>query len=341
MLVVTMLAGCDTDGDYVETGYQTIQVSFVYPQTANQQYDIMLDGQTAKNNVIYVPSTNHNGVLEVKDKATGEIAFSDNVEIKPNLTIPLILLDGEVGIFSEENYAEYELVFIPLIAGEESLYTLKINGNTVIPYTKSYARKGIDYTLEISKDGTPLYTGTINIESGTLCIIEQQSPETGEMSYLTLTGSADEAEPDSEYKTKVRFFFNKVNDLADVDSVNVDFYSFNQETYQYDGQGLEKYKSVKVKVGELSDYVEFDLSLYKDISSMATGFMYHVTNANDGSVVFDLSNQGQLVLEPQDYTGDAVYKSLYKFQTAILDGSYGWLSIYTVFGERWHPTTNE
>lgn len=135
MLAVTMLAGCDTEGDEIETGYLSFNVSFVYPSTASDNYKVVFNGNEILNSGV-VSKTNPSGVLEIYNRQDNSLEFSQSITVTPNMTFQFIELNGEVDLYNEEKYTWFVPTLVINTPGEENLYTLTFNDRICRSHTE-------------------------------------------------------------------------------------------------------------------------------------------------------------------------------------------------------------
>lgn len=344
LLASVHFISCDTEGDVIETGFSLLNVSFVYPSDADEIYRVTFNGQDAKNGSFYVPKNETNGNLEVYDNANENLVFSENITVEPNQNIQLIALDGEVGVFSEENYSTFTITFVPLDDSERNKYSFKVNGNTCVfdGVTANYMKLGQEsYAVEILKDGQSIYSADdVTITPGGSLVILETYLETGEIGYQILTGNSDDNPPATPNVGKANFYFTKSYSFVNTDSIRVELYSYNADTFFFDGtsDGLEEVANFTIKAYQLSDYIEFDLTKYQDEgSTQATGYTYKVFDAKTEDLLFDGTIQwGSIYFETQSDP----FAFMWKYQTMVIEYTGDWASIYTLIrGEGWENPT--
>ena len=249
MLAVTMLAGCDTEGEYIDTGFVSYSVQFSQQQgSIGENYEIKFNGETCKNGSI-IGKKGSIGKLEVFEKESGELVFSKDIALDENTTIELIkTVEGGIDILSDK-YVSFTPVI--LYAGEETDYTATFDGGELINrYTNYIMPDHMDGILNIvrNSDGQTLFEQNVTLTPNGQINIMQLS----DTDFLEIPES-NEPDPESKQFTKIRFFYT-ADAFPGNDELQLVVYLMDLSAMQFS----DPVATINLKAGELSEYIQID-----------------------------------------------------------------------------------
>lgn len=341
---------CDTEGDEIETDFLSFYCSFVYPTSASDNYKIVFNGEEILNSG-FVPKNSPSGIIEVYNRQDNSLEFSQSISVMQNMTIQFIVLDDKVDLYNEEKYTWFVPTLVINNPGEENLYTLTFNGQN-LPFSygeRIYVnRNNLSGMLELKKEGSTVFSQEYTITpEGYLNMVEMMNMTTGMMEYMILEGSGDEEEPASDNICKTRFFYTKNYLFADVDSIRAVISTFDADQYwlTMDEDLVIPIDTITFRAGELSEYVDFDLTRFRtESSTQPANFYLDLWDAKPNGE--QLSNHTIDMMMPfvdtQGYSGDSYFKALYKFQTMRIESADWGMSVYYVFNNGlWETSPTE
>lgn len=349
LCAIFCFASCDTEGDEIEMGYLSFNVSFVYPSTASDNYKIIFNGDEILNSGV-VSKNNPSGILEIYNRQDNSLDFSQSITVTPNMTIQFIELNGEVDLYSEEKYTWFVPTLVINTPGEENLYNLTFNGQNLPLYgERMYVNKNnLNGTLELKKEGTTVFSQEYTVTpEGYLNMIEMMNQTTGLMEYTILEGGGDEEEPASDNICKTRFFYTKGYKFADVDSIRAVVSAFDPDQYwmTMDDNLVIPIDTITFKAGELSEYVDLDLTQFRtESSTQPTNFFLDLWDAKPGGEQLSDHTVDMMMpyIDTQGYSGDSYFKALYKFQTMRIESADWGMSVYYIFNNGlWETSPTE
>lgn len=350
LCAIFCFTSCDTEGDEIEMGYLSFNVSFVYPSTASDNYKVVFNGDEILNSGV-VSKNNPSGILEIYNKQDNSLEFSQSITITPNMTIQFIELNGEVDLYSEEKYTWFVPTLVINMPGEEDLYTLTFNGQN-LPFLygeRVYVnRNNLEGKLELKREGTIVFSQEYTVTpEGYLNMIEMMNQTTGLMEYTILEGGGDEDEPASDNICKTRFFYTKGYKFADVDSIRAVVSAFDPDQYwmTMDDNLVVPIDTITFKAGELSEYVDLDLTQFRtESSTQPTNFFLDLWDAKPGGEQLSDHKVDMMMpfVDTQGYSGDSYFKARYKFQTMRIESADWGMSVYYVFNNGlWETSPTE
>ena len=339
LCTIFCFTSCDTEGDEIEVGFFSFNYSFVYPSSANDIYKVIFNEEEIQR-MGFVPRNNPTGLIEIYNRRDNSLEFSQPITVSPNMTIQFIELNGEVDLYSEEKYTWFVPTLVINTPGEENLYTLTFNGQNM-PFSygeRVYInRNNLSGRLELKKEGNTVFSQEYTVTpEGYLNMIEMMNQTTGLMEYTILEGGGDEEEPASDNICKTRFFYTKGYKFADVDSIRAVVSAFDPDQYwmTMDDNLVIPIDTITFKAGELSEYVDLDLTQFRtESSTQPTNFFLDLWDAKPGGAQLSDHTVDMMMpyIETQGYSGDSYFKALYKFQTMRIESADWGMSVYYVF----------
>lgn len=323
-----LLTGCETESDeWVDVGYKSLRIQMFFQADETKSYTAFFNDQE----ISMQPGPGNSKLFQVPD-TVGVLKVFNNNEPTPELeviinvgTIYLIQLPGQpVTLYEEEDFIKFSAL-ISLFEGYKAVFY----GQEILQ-GENYIRKDNttgDLEFYGEEGTTPVDTiEDVTLTEGENLIILQ----TSETEFVQLSGGdTEEPEPEGDHLSKVRFFYTPAGKL-NVDSIRLNIFAFNPMT---GSDFIWDYKSVVVKKGELSPYIELDATLFKDYNSRA-GFAYSISNAETDEIIDDGMSAANTfsINKDQDY-----FKALYKFATRqILNKQPGYPSqIVEGLSEKW------
>ncbi|OUN98924.1 hypothetical protein [Bacteroides clarus] len=302
LIILIFLAGCQTEGEFESTSYNSYSITFLYPSNIDANYEFVLEGNKGTSG--YISKSKSEVELNVLKKDnqesvfSGKIAVDDLENINSNLNIRLIAVDGKVDIYDESNY----ISFIPTIlytVGTEDDYVLSFNNQTLENGKSNYIPKGkTEGLIQIKKNNE---SADLCYTSNPITIAEDMKlslMQLAEMDFMEIPEDT-EAEPTQSNTVKVRFFYIPDETLT-MDEIRVDFYRCDA-TWDW-ATPLPLAKTLTLKKGELSPYILFDLS-----DPIYDFYFYDITDVKTGEKIVDYLTYFSIVSMPLlVMTGDAV-----------------------------------
>lgn len=323
---VLLLSSCDNEGDIADFGYYTFQMSFIYPEEAQDDHRIVFNGEDIRAGTNqYISRKNNEGKLQVYDKEKGSLLYSQEIMIQEDQQrLQLIKLPGkEIDLYSEDTYVG----FLPtiLFSGDASLFTTSFNGQELVVNKTNYLSiDNLKGNLQIIKKGEsdPIYSQEFLIEPNSNINIMQLS----ETEFITVPED-DEPAPETRNLGKVRFFYNDA--FSSSSAIRVDFYYFDEYTWDWASE-LPLGESVVLKKSELSSYIEFNVTKESGLTSIICD-------------VYDLDNEEFITHYLENYNYGPLLnskihnESTHKFSTWQMGGETGFVTfkIIEALSTRW------
>jgi|AGTN01.1.fsa_nt_gi hypothetical protein len=333
IFLLIVLSGCDKQAELNEvvSGYMSLQSRIIYQPNA-VRYRVEFQGKDIS--TTYYNRDETEGELKVypTDSDTPELTTQYNITER-GTTIQLIKLPGKsIELYNESDY----ITFSATLALFEN-YKVFFNEQEIMPGMNYFKNNDLAGTLEFMKEGEADPLSTIEdftAKAGDNLILLQSSAT----DFIWLTGGSDEEPaPEADNISKVRFFYAPVGKL-NVDAIRLDFIAYDAD---FVSDIIMDYKSVVVKKGELSPYVELDVSIHKDNFNSRTAFAYSIYNAETGELLEDVWNGNNMFGLPQPSSGAAGrYKTTYKFITYQITNRIGFPpDVVEGLSEKWETET--
>ena len=309
MLVVTMLAGCDTEGDEIEMGYYSYSFSFFYPEDISNDYEFVFNGNVGASGI--VPKNEPDGFLEIREKGSGKNVFSQQISLAEQSQIQFIKIGEVISVYSPEKF----ISFIPTIiySGDASQYSAWFGNQElqvgVLNYLSIDKQTG---NFEIRKEGEtdPVFSEEMTIEADAVINLLQIS----ETDFIEVPEDTTPA-PTESNKCLVRFYYPA--GVFDAEEIRIDLYAFDENEWDWATE-LPCAGSVTVKKGEISDYVELTFSAD---GSQYISYMCDMTDVSTGEKLTDyLSDYVYLGQNENIPTDDGSTTVFSKVTYQIIDG---------------------
>lgn len=323
-----LFAGCDKNAELNEdiaAGFLRLNSNVIYPTNSSSDYRVEFQGKDISET--YFNRSESEGELTVysKDSDTPELTIIYNIA-ENGTTIDLIKLPGKgIELYKENDYISFSTV-IALFDGYKAI----LNDQEIVDGLNYIKKENTSGTLEFVEEGGTDPVSTIEdfvVENGESIVLLQAS----DTEFVQLAGGGEEeSAPDTDNLSKIRFFYPPIGRL-NVDSIRLDFIAFDMDMNE-----IIDYKSVVVKKGELSSYVELDAALFKDNYSSAATFGYSIYNADTEELIEDAFNGNNTFEIYQASSGDNRFKAGYKFTTYQITNRTGYPSkVIEELSERW------
>lgn len=312
MLVVTMLAGCDTEGEEISHSYTTYSVNVLYPENFSEldALHITLDGENILNTPF--PGKNErNGLLEITYQ--DYIPLDTAVTLQPNQNLQILLLPGKViELYDEESYITFTGSFI--FDG----YVAKLNGQELVNGLNYIRKDKAVGNLGIYEAGNdvPVAEIPVNIENGSNLNVMKLGDSFVEVPADT------EPDPVSNKILKARFLYQGDETLA-LDEIRLDFYVHDDWCWAFFDDCVA---SVTLKKGEFSDYIELDLSFrdtdFYDIcmdGAYGYSFYYDVIDPVTENILINHNDESSMV-GANDFPSDGMTWTYKKGTFVLKDG---------------------
>lgn len=273
LLLVLSLTSCDVNYNevYNNSGYINLTYSFVNLDAKN--YNVTFNKQKIDSyRGLYLPVNKANGTIEVYNKLTNNIEYSEQVSLNAdNSNIQFIQLPGKnMEVYHPNDYTSFKLIVF--YSGNASDFIITFNNNELINGL-NYIRKDVGLTglLEIHKknESIPLYSQKIEIKPDVpLTLLQLSSNE-----FIEVTDN--EPDPATKDSTKIRFFYTQ-DAIPKVKSVKLVIYFMAYEDYS-----TTPIDTIEFDANRMSPYVEVK-------SSMSGAWIYDlIDKANPNHKIVD------------------------------------------------------
>jgi hypothetical protein len=328
MAMITLLMGCDVDGDE-SVPYDSPKITFTaYHMTSMNGYIYYFNGNPDNDHHLYADADLLTGLFEVYPKKgdTGTPVFSRELTVEKGVTYQFVTLSGQrkIELFDEENIDAIKPLQIiwSVDYNERKEYTGTINGDTINLFSDLYIKKGEDITgtYKITKNGQTAFEQEMTFSATSLfpSLIQKS-----ELEFDALEVKNWGTDP-NEYSTKINFYFMPKYKLEGIQRAKIELYACNQDTWDwYSEDQLTLIGSVTVDACKLSDYVECDISLYKTEGACYNPFaaLLKIYDADQPGAepVIPLTDYVSPYIEPRNYSDDQkMYMPKYKVQTICI-----------------------
>lgn len=308
LCAILCLAGCDTEGDIIDTSYSELSVSFVYPSDAREKYDVLVNGEKAEGTAYF---KGNEAQLDIYEKTSGKLEFSKKV---PAGRISLIQLPGvEMDEYSEDTYSRITVKISdqggePLSSEEYAAYfnEQELSFDSRVG-SKNYIRndKLENGTFKLCKKATGevLYEqGNITLKpNGNLTVMENETAPSGFLYF-----PASDVEPEDEYHPMIRFvYFN--DNFPEATKIRFKLYAFNRGNNPQITPFEAPNNEITLTAGLISDYVSIDLNKY--FGGAAGGQIYlEITKIKaDGTEVKLTKAEDKVMTSASKYTKYVTY----------------------------------
>lgn len=344
---VALLTGCqqfdnlDSQDGLVSSSIQIYwqnDTSRTYRITYNNREVVMPfnPGKTVSNslNFTHLPSDTV-GVINIYNGAATTPEFSGTVNVNKQVQF-IQMYNDPIMIYNKADITNF-YISIVYQATSGNTYTATFNDAAIslVPYTRlMISRSKLTGTLKLYKNGstTPVYSGSMTIvPEKTLSLVQLPNKEIGPID------DAGEANPSTKNSTKIRFAGAKE---IGANGVRVDFYTAPYATSYYmygDYSGYKFFKSITIKAGELTPYIEFNLAQYGSTDPEMERLIvaFDIYDAQTGVLIQPKGDElGGLQIEKKE---DDRFSPIYKFATmqfAMMIG-YGYYDGGNLFGTTW------
>lgn len=288
ILVVVCFAGCDTEGDIIDTSFSTLSVSFVYPSDAREIYDIFVNEEKLEGGTAYFKG--NEAQLDIYEKNSGELEFSKKAhagEIISLIKLPGVAMDE----YSEDTYSQITVKISnqdgePLSSEEYSAYFSEQELSFDSRFgSKNYIRndKLENGTFKLCKKetGEVLYEqGNITLQpNGNLTVMENSTAPSG---YIYFPPS--DVEPEDNYHPLIRFvYFN--DNFPEAAQIKFKLYAYNRNSDPQITPLEAPNDEIVLTAGLISDYVSIDLNKYFDGARGGSVYLQITKVKEDGTEV--------------------------------------------------------
>ncbi|MGJ1410546.1 hypothetical protein ACR78Z_12800 [Sphingobacterium thalpophilum] len=252
--LLLMTVSCQKDPQlhtHITDGFYEVSADFIYPAQAENNYVILLDGDTLKGGLAgNVDRMNNKVKVEVFEKGKQTAEFAQEVEITNSHNLQFIKIPGQaVTIYDAEKYTTLNPTVL-FQQGTDENYRIFFNGTELQNRTLNYLLKAnLSGKFEIRKkgDNSVLYEQDLTISSGSQLNVMQLSA-----SDFLLIPDDNEPDPQTKQYTKVRFFYTQDAFPQSKELHLVIYYADFAFSDFYEA------KTIVLKPGELSDYILID-----------------------------------------------------------------------------------
>lgn len=324
-----ILGGCDdTASDFTNVGYMKLTYAVIYPQNTDiNAYVVTFNGKNISST--YFSREELDGELQVYSKGSGTPEIDSTLTLEPNQKLQLIKLPGKkIELYNEKNYIQFN-ASLALFTG----YTAYFSGQELVGGTNYLKTNDSHGVVTVYKNGetSPVYTSeNIEIIAGQNLNLIQQS----ETDFLILSGNDEVEDPATKNLSKVRFIYTPSEALSQYGTVRMDIIVYNA----YTADDFVKTTSVILKKGKLSDYIELDMSLYKDRHE-PTAFGFSLYDESNNSILdfYTLYPLLDIAWQSSNF-----YEMKYKVQTwQIIGNANAGLFSKFVMGTEWNSVSTE
>lgn len=287
---------CNNEGELKDKDYYKVNIKVIYPQQTS--YKITYNGKSIENNMF----TEEKGKLAVYSKGTGDLLLDTTVSIKN--TIQLIQLpNAKPEIYNKDNFLTFHAIM--LLKG----YSVTLNGQQI--------NSGLNYIHKADANGKWTY-----YKDGSATFVTSADVIDGK-SYLFM--ESDVAQVDESINVpnniiKLAFYYTPQKGL-DFDAIELVFTAYDTDLVNivpYDG-------SLILEKGKLSDFKDFDISIFKDISNQNAHFYYNIyeydiNEHKRGQLIHDGSDAATVLYVADDVMTDQ-YQTTYKSGIYAVNGS--------------------
>lgn len=253
LLSAGLVSSCSNDGEITDKGFYSYSISFFHPQNIDKDYEFSFNGKTGRTGM--VSRDTPEGILKVIEKESGKTVFEQQISLADNNgAVQLIKIGENINLYSTEKY----ISFIPTVvfSANESEYTIAFNEQVLTNGERNYISKDETAgTLKIFKSGnmTPVYTSEKMTLENEMAINLLQL----DAGFVNLPED-EEPEPTVPNTAKVRFLYTG-DDILTTDEITLRLHFADYYEYGEDYELPATY-TLKLKKGEISDYVELDLT---------------------------------------------------------------------------------
>ena len=298
-VVLFGFASCDTDDEYIDTTYIKATVVFI---GSSDGYEVRYNGK--KTALVIYGKENSTGKLEVYKTGKDTPEISEEITLTDGKKIELLKILGRSIAFASSVSEDEYTTFTPYITFSNGFdkYTVTFNDEKLnLRNENKIANDALEGTLKIirNSDGSILYEENMTIVPESTINIT----ELGEESFVNLSTSGGESDPESSQYTKIRFIYtadafpghNKLELLVYLSDLG-----FNQFTDPI---------TIKLKAGQMSEFIQID---NKTFSEDGVNGVYDLIDENGNYIVDSMSDLD---------TGIFIGNSDYKFLTFRLEDS--------------------
>lgn len=287
---------CNYEGELRGKDYYQVSIKVIYPQQSS--YKVTYNGESIENKMF----SEEEGKLAVYSKETGDLLLDTTVSIKN--TIQLIQLpNAKPEIYNKDNYLTFNAVML------STGYSITLNGQQI--------NSGLNYIHKADANGKWTY-----YKDGNATFVTSADVVDGK-SYLFMENIV--AQVDASMNTpnnviKLAFYYAPQKGI-DFDAIELVFTAYDTDLViiiPYDG-------SLILEKGKLSDFKDFDISIFKDISNQQAHFYYDIyeydiNEHKRGKLIHDGSDAATVLYVADETTGD-MYQTKYKLGIYAVNGS--------------------
>lgn len=289
-----LLYSCDTESEPTHNGYTEWKSAF-YPNSISSQYKVLFNGSESH----YVPIGQTTGTLEVYEKESNRLILTVNNAKMENGGFSFVkALGSELELYEKGKYITFTPNIIYTI-GKEADYLLRFNDieiqNNSSNYIRSEELNNSNLSIIRKKDNKTIAKIHLNKDLETLSLFQVND------TFVTIS---ENPETPLKGNTYVRFFY-LTKDFPNIDSLQIDLYAANEFLTEFN---TEKTASIKLKAGEISNYVLINWNNTLENGDPVAVMDYDLINPEEPDIKITDHNS--------NYGDTKIIKSLnYKFAT--------------------------
>lgn len=283
-----VLAGCEKEGEYIDTEFTSYQISVVYPNDFSDvaNLTVTFDGQNVAK-TLFPGKAEQTGTLKLIYQDYN--VFEQQVTLKSGEAIQVILLPGKIiKLYSEQDYIPFNGSFI-LNSG----YVAKLNGQELVD--------GLNYIHKDKANGDIEFYKRSNEQESLVATMHDVSivadmkiniMQLEETTFIEIPED-EELDPSSNKILKARFLYLG-DEILSMDKVRLDFFVHDDWCWAF---FAEPVATVTLEKGKLTDYIDLDYSfkepdLYGGCTAESYGysFYYDVVDPVSQMIIADHNN---------------------------------------------------
>lgn len=252
-LALFTLAGCDKDGEYVDRTYIEATVSFIGPSDG---YEIRYNGKKVTTATIY-GKNNSTGKLEVYKTGKDTPELLEEITLTKDMKIELLKLLGRGVVLAASVSEDEYTTFTPNITfsnpNGSDQYTVTFNDEELSLRSENYiAKDALEGTLKIirNSDGSILYEEKMTIVPKSTINITELAEE----SFVNLSSSGGEPDPESRQYTKIRFIYT-ADAFPGHDKLKLAVYLLGLDKMNLTSEPIE---TIDLSADEMSEFIQID-----------------------------------------------------------------------------------
>lgn len=283
-----LLAGCEKEGESIDTEFTSYQISVVYPNDFSDlaNFTATFDGQNISK-TLFPGKGEQTGTLKLIYQDYN--VFEQQVTLKSGEAIRVILLPGKIiKLYSEQDYIPFNGSFI-LNSG----YVAKLNGQELVDGLNYIHKDKANGDIEFYKRNNEQESLVATMHD--VAIVADMKINIMQLEETTFIEIPEDEEPDpsSNKILKARFLYLG-DEVLSMDKVRMDFFVHDDWCWAF---FAEPVATITLEKGKLSDYIVLDYSfkepdLYGGCTAEAYGysFYYDVVDPVSQTIIADHNN---------------------------------------------------